>query len=82
MTSTNMIGLRENLTLYVNQVVQFSDVINVSTENGNAIIIGEADYNALLETLYLSNAPKFRDEILEGKNTPIDECIPEDKVEW
>ncbi|MDO5397001.1 MAG: type II toxin-antitoxin system Phd/YefM family antitoxin [bacterium] len=82
MTSTNMTGLHENLSLYVNQAVEFSDVINVSTENGNAIIISEADYNALLETLYLSNNPKVRKEILDGKNTPIDECIPENEVEW
>lgn len=82
MTSTNMTGLRDNLPAYVNQAVEFSDVINVSTENGNAIIISEADYNALLETLYLSSDPKVRKEIIDGRNMPIDECIPENEVEW
>lgn len=82
MTSTNMTGLRDNLPEYLNQAVEFSDVINVSTENGNAVIISEADYNALLETLYLSSDPKVRNEIIEGKNTPIDECIPDNEVEW
>ncbi len=82
MVSTNMTGLQNNLNDYISQAVEFNDIINVSTENGNALIISEEDYNALLETLYLSSDPIIRQEILDGKKTPIDECIPEDEVQW
>ncbi len=82
MVSTNMTGLKNNLNAYVSQAVEFNDIINVSTENGNALIISEEDYNALLETLYLSSDPRIRQEILDGKKTPIAECIPEDEVQW
>ena len=35
-----------------------------------------------LETLYLSSIPGMKEKIVEGLNTPLDECVPEDKVSW
>lgn len=82
MTNTNITNFRNNIFEYINQAVQFNDVINVNTKNGNAIIISEADYNGLLETLYLSSDPKVRTDILDGAAEPIEECIPESEIEW
>lgn len=82
MTNTNITNFRNNIFEYINQAVQFNDVINVNTKNGNAIIISEADYNGLLETLYLSSDPKVRADILDGEAEPIEECIPESEIEW
>ena len=50
--------------------------------NGNAVILSENDYNSLVETLYLSSDKKVKEEILEGKNAPLTECVPADEVEW
>lgn len=82
MTNTNITNFRNNIFEYINQAVQFNDVINVNTKNGNAIIISEADYNGLLETLYLSSDPKVKADILDGAAEPIEECIPESEIEW
>lgn len=82
MTNTNITNLRKNLFEYIDQAVNYNDVINVNTKNGNAVIISEKDYNSLMETLYLSSVPGLADKIKDGLNTPISECVPEDKVEW
>lgn len=82
MTNTNITNFRKNIFDYINQAVEFNDVINVNTKNGNAIIISEADYNGLMETLYLSSDPKVRADILDGAAEPIEECIPESEIEW
>lgn len=82
MTNINITNLRKNLFDYINQAVEFNDVINVNTKMGNAVIISEADYNGLMETLYLSRNQKVKDEIVEGINTPIEECVEESAVEW
>lgn len=82
MTNINITNLRKNLFEYINQAVEFNDVINVNTKAGNAVIISESDYNGLMETLYLSRNQKVRDEIVEGINTPIEECVEESAVEW
>ena len=82
MTNTNITNFRQNIFEYINQAVEYNDVINVNTKNGNAVILSESDYNSLLETLYLSSDVKVRNEILEGKNISLSECIPSDEVEW
>ena len=82
MTNTNITNLRKNLFEYVNQVIEYHDVINVNTKNGNAVIMSEEEYNGLMETLFLSSDPRVKQEIVEGLKTPLEECIPADEVEW
>lgn len=82
MTNVNITNFRKNIFEYINQAIEFNDVVNVNTKKGNAVIISESDYNALMETLYLSSVPKLADEIKEAGETPISECVPEDEVEW
>lgn len=82
MTNTNITNFRNNLFEYINQAIEFNDVVNVNTKNGNAIIISEDDYNGLMETLYLSNDPQVKADIIEGVNTPLSECVPENEVDW
>ena len=82
MTNINITNLRKNLFEYINQAVEFNDVINVNTKSGNAVIISEDDYNGIMETLYLSSNPVVKQEIVDGMKTPVEDCIPEDEVEW
>lgn len=82
MTNTNITNFRRNIFEYINQAVEFNDVINVNTKNGNAVLLSESDYNSLIETLYLSSNTKVKNEILEGKNAPLTECISADEVNW
>ena len=35
-----------------------------------------------METLYIESIPGLKEEILEAANEPIEECIPEEEVEW
>ena len=41
-----------------------------------------SDYSGLVETLYLSSIPDMKEKIVEGLNTSLEDCIPEDQVEW
>lgn len=82
MTNINISNFRQNIFEYVNQAIEFNDIINVNTKNGNAVILSESDYNSLVETLYLSSNPKVKSEILEGKNVPLSECVNANEVEW
>ena len=68
MTNTNSTNLRKNLFSYLESVIDYNDVINVNTKKGNAIIISEAEYNGLLETLYLLSDPNMKEKIEIAKN--------------
>lgn len=82
MTNTNITNFRQNIFEYMNQAIEFNDIINVNTKNGNAVILSESDYNSLLETLYLSTNTKVKNDILEGMKTSLNDCVSSDMVEW
>lgn len=82
MTNTNVTNFRNNIFEYINQAIEFNDVINVSTKNGNAVVLSEDDYNGLMETLYLSSESKVKSDIMEGASTPLEECVAESDIEW
>lgn len=82
MLNTNITNFRKNLFNILEQTIKFNEPVNVSTKDGNAVIISEEDYNGLMETVYLSSMPGMRDKIVEGLHTPLEECLPEDEVKW
>ena len=43
---------------------------------------GWEDYNGLIETLYICRHKNTCREIKEGANTPIEECIKMENVNW
>lgn len=82
MYNTNVTNARANLYNLVNMAIDNNEIININTKNGNAVLISEADYNSLIETLYLSSDPEYKKSLIVGKNTPLEECINEEEIEW
>ncbi|WP_313070394.1 type II toxin-antitoxin system Phd/YefM family antitoxin [Lacrimispora sp.] len=82
MHNTNITNFRKNIFGLLEQTIKYNEPVNISTKDGNAVIISEEDYNGLMETLYLNSIPGMREKIIEGMNTPLDECIPENEVDW
>lgn len=82
MVNVNITNFRKELFEYINQAVEYNDIISVSTKNGNAVVMNEDDYNALMETIQLMSIPGMREKLTEGANTPIDECTPMDEMNW
>ena len=82
MINTNIKNFRKDIFGLLEQTVKYNKPINVKTKEGNAVIISEEDYNGLMETLYLSSIPGMKEKIVEGLKTNIEDCIPEDQVEW
>ncbi len=73
MTTTNITNLRKNLFSYLDNAIDYNDVINVNTKKGNAVIISETEYNGLLESLYLLSNPDIRERIKEVKEASKDD---------
>jgi len=82
MINTNITNFRKDIFGMLEQTIKYNELINVNTKDGNAVIISEEDYNGLMETLYLSSISGMKEKIVEGLKTPIEDCIPEDRVEW
>lgn len=82
MTNTNITNFRKDIYEMLEQTIKYNEPINISTKNGNAVVLSEEDYNGLIETVYLSSIPKMREKLIKGKNVPLEDCVSEDEVEW
>lgn len=71
MAVTNISVLRKNLFSSIDNVIEYNDSITVSTKNGNAVIISEAEYNAMLETIFLVSQKGLVEKIKESEKEDI-----------
>jgi len=82
MIMTNATNFRKSIFTMLEQTIKYNEPINISTKDGNAVVLSEEDYNGLMETLYLSSIPGMKEKIVEGLQTPVSECIPESEISW
>jgi len=82
MTNTNITNFRKDIYEILERTIKYNEPVNISTKNGNAVVLSEEDYNSLIETVYISAIPGLKDDLLKGMKEPLEECIPEDEVEW
>lgn len=83
MTAITATKARENiykLIQYVN--ANCTPVTITNTRGKNAVLIGEEDWKAIEETLYLMSVPGMTESIIEGGNTDTSECLDESEVDW
>ena len=81
-TTTNITNFRKNAFNYVEQTIKYNEPLNISTKDGDAVLLSAEDYSGLMETLYLVSVPGMREKIMDGLKQPLDECLDEDAVEW
>ena len=83
MNAVNVTQARANLFKLVSYVNDNSQIVTLTNNKGkNAVLIGEDDWNAIQETMYLNSIPGMTESLLKGKEMSIDECISEEDVEW
>ncbi len=76
----NVSKARENLYKLIDEAAEIHEPILIKGKRNSAVLISEEDYRAIEETLYLNSIPGMKESIIEGLNTPIDEC--EEKLDW
>lgn len=82
MQNVNLANFQKDIFTLFEETIKYNQPLQIHTENGNAILLSEEDYNSLLETLYLSSTQGMREKITNGLNTPLSQCISEEEVEW
>ena len=73
MINTNISNARSVLYKLASSCIRYNDVVNISTKDGNVIMLSEDDYNSLLESLYLAGIKGVYEDIEEVVRTPSDE---------
>jgi antitoxin YefM len=65
---------RSDLYRIIDTALEAREPIQITGKRGNAILLAEADWRAIEETLYLVSIPGMRESILKGIAEPIEDC--------
>lgn len=82
MLNTSATNFRKNLFAMLNTAIMYNEPINISTKDGNAIVLSQEDYDGLMATAELSADPQMKQKIIDGLHMSLDDCVPEDEVVW
>jgi len=82
MLRKSVTSFRKDIFNILEQAIKYNEPVNISTKDGNAVVISEDEYNSIIETLYLLSMPEVKKSIVDGLKTPTSECVPESEVLW
>ena len=77
MTYLNIDKAKKYFCNLASSCIQYNQVINISTKEGNVILLGEKNYNNLIESLYLVGVKGVCEDIEEAVKTPTSELSKE-----
>jgi prevent-host-death family protein len=68
---------RQRLYRLLDEVSKSCAPVLITGKRGRAVLVSEADWRAIEESLYLLSIPGMRASIRDGLATPPSECAPE-----
>jgi len=77
MTSMTATEARRRLYALLESVADSHEPIQIAGKRHSAVLVSEADWRAVQETLYLLSIPGMRASIRRGLKTPVEKCYAE-----
>lgn len=83
MTSVTATAFRKDMYNIIAQTNENCAPIAITNSRGKgAVLIGEDEWAAIEETLYLMGIPGVAQSLIEGRDAGLDECVSEDELDW
>ena len=82
MSAINITKARKELYNLVENVNLYSEPTLIVSKKGNAVLVSESDWNGMQETVYLNSIPGMVESMRTELETSIEDCVPEEDVEW
>lgn len=80
MTAVNATSARNNLYRLIDQVNDESEPVIITGQRGNAVLVGEEDWRAIQETLFLASIPGMTESILAAREEGVESGSEE--LDW
>ena len=77
MKTITVTSARSDLYRVIDSAVSDHEPVHITGKRGNAVLVAEADWRAIQETLYLVSMPGMRESIRQGMEEPITNCSRE-----
>jgi antitoxin YefM len=65
---------RASLTQMLEQTTLSHEPIQINGKNASGVLVAEEDWRSIKATLSLLSMPGMRESIIEGMQTPVEEC--------
>lgn len=83
MQETTANEFRKKLKYYADMSILNHEVLKVKRRRGeNFVVLGEKDWKAIEETLYLNQFPKLVESITAAAKEPIEEGTSLEDLDW
>ena len=83
MTSVTATAFRKDMYNIIAQTKENCAPIAITNSRGKgAVLVGEDEWAAIEETLYLMGIPGVAQSLIEGRDASLDECVSEDELDW
>jgi antitoxin YefM len=81
----NLLTVQEaqgRLQQLVNEIADSHQPVLISGDHNQAVMVSQADWNAIQETLYLVSIPGMKESIQEAAGEPIENCTSLEDLDW
>jgi len=83
MIETTVSHFKNNIKSEIQHCIDHHEVLKVKTDEGeNFIVIGENNWRAIEESVYLNHIPKLVESIHEAAAEPLAEGTPLEELVW
>ena len=83
MTSVTATAFRKDMYNIIAPTNENCAPIAITNSRGKgAVLVGEDEWAAIEETLYLMGIPGVAQSLIEGRDASLDECVSEDELDW
>ena len=83
MTSISATAFRKDIYNIIAQINENCAPIAITNTKGKgAVLIGEDEWAAIEETLYLMGIPGMAQSLIDGCDASIEDCVDESALEW
>lgn len=72
MTAVSATSARANLYRLIDQVNDESEPLTITGQRGNAVLVSEADWQAIQETLFLESVPGMVESIRQARDEGVE----------
>lgn len=80
MTILNATEARSKLYSLIDETTETHQPVIITGKRGNAVLVSEADWNAISETIHLLSVPGMKESIQEGLKEDLSESVKD--LDW
>jgi antitoxin YefM len=83
MTSITVTAARKDIYNLIARVNEDCKPVAITNSKGKgAVLVGEDDWAAIEETLYIMSVPGMTEKLITAHNEDLDDCVTADNLDW